>query len=438
MFSFARRVAMHRRPISRQRSIATCTAAAAIAIALLIAPSPVQACPPHWDLSPGTGTGGGPDAQCNAAITLPNGDVVVGGNFLHVSGINASYIARYRPSTNTWSPYGSGLPNHVSSITADSGGGLIAGGRFLTTSLKNIARWTDSSGTWSSVGGGLGTTPNDYVTALLTLPNGITFAGGSFTTTGTGTPISSVARWMPGQPTWAGWNFTFTGGITAMAVLPNGDVIAGGNALYRWSAVNDLWSPVSAPSGGISQIAVASNGDLLIGIENSGATSGIWRQDTFGVWTSMGSFGAAGPAAFAIAPDGDLYTYGGYLPHTGNSFSFARWDTSLQQWLPIAADLRPAVIPFAPGAITRLSNGDLCVAGSFFAAGTQSVRNVAIWSFRPTCPADFNCSGGLDVQDVVDYINAWFANDPAADFDRAGGPQISDIFSFLSAWFAGC
>ena len=39
---------------------------------------------------------------------------------------------------------------------------------------------------------------------------------------------------------------------------------------------------------------------------------------------------------------------------------------------------------------------------------------------------------------IFDFINAWFASDPRADFDGTGGLQIEDIFAYLNAWFAGC
>jgi hypothetical protein len=55
----------------------------------------------------------------------------------------------------------------------------------------------------------------------------------------------------------------------------------------------------------------------------------------------------------------------------------------------------------------------------------------------PACPADFNSSGGLEVQDIFDFINAWFSADPRADFN-GGGLAVQDIFDFLNAWFAGC
>jgi hypothetical protein len=54
------------------------------------------------------------------------------------------------------------------------------------------------------------------------------------------------------------------------------------------------------------------------------------------------------------------------------------------------------------------------------------------------CPANFNELNGLTVQDIFDFLAAWFAGDPRADFNHVGGISVQDIFDFLSAWFAGC
>jgi subtilisin-like proprotein convertase family protein len=54
------------------------------------------------------------------------------------------------------------------------------------------------------------------------------------------------------------------------------------------------------------------------------------------------------------------------------------------------------------------------------------------------CAADFTCSDGLTVQDIFDFLNAWFAASPRADFNADGHLNTGDIFSFLGAWFAGC
>ena len=51
--------------------------------------------------------------------------------------------------------------------------------------------------------------------------------------------------------------------------------------------------------------------------------------------------------------------------------------------------------------------------------------------------ADFNGVNGITVQDIFDFLNAWFNLDPATDFNGSG-VSVQDIFDFLNAWFAGC
>lgn len=54
------------------------------------------------------------------------------------------------------------------------------------------------------------------------------------------------------------------------------------------------------------------------------------------------------------------------------------------------------------------------------------------------CPANFNQVNGITTADVFDFLNAWFAGNPATDFNNNGTLEVQDIFSFLNAWFAGC
>lgn len=54
------------------------------------------------------------------------------------------------------------------------------------------------------------------------------------------------------------------------------------------------------------------------------------------------------------------------------------------------------------------------------------------------CTADFNCSGAVSVQDVFDFLEAYFAGSPGADVNGSGPVTVQDIFDFLEAYFAGC
>jgi hypothetical protein len=44
----------------------------------------------------------------------------------------------------------------------------------------------------------------------------------------------------------------------------------------------------------------------------------------------------------------------------------------------------------------------------------------------------------VTVQDVMDFLNAYFAGAPAADVNGADGVGLQDVFDFLAAYFAGC
>lgn len=92
-------------------------------------------------------------------------------------------------------------------------------------------------------------------------------------------------------------------------------------------------------------------------------------------------------------------------------------------------------------------DADATVNGSvvipFFGAGFNiadvngdGIINAADLDGIPLCPADFNASGTVTIQDVFDFLVAWFAGD--ADVNTSGSTTIQDVFDFLTMWFAGC
>lgn len=74
--------------------------------------------------------------------------------------------------------------------------------------------------------------------------------------------------------------------------------------------------------------------------------------------------------------------------------------------------------------------------GNFRGSGTTCGPSTA----NPTtcCTANFNQQSGVTVQDIFDYLAAWFAGSSAADFNGLGGVSVQDIFDYLAAWFVGC
>lgn len=56
----------------------------------------------------------------------------------------------------------------------------------------------------------------------------------------------------------------------------------------------------------------------------------------------------------------------------------------------------------------------------------------------PLCRADFNGDGSDTLQDLFDFLFAWFARDARADVNGVDGVSLQDLFDFLSFWFQGC
>jgi glucose/arabinose dehydrogenase len=54
------------------------------------------------------------------------------------------------------------------------------------------------------------------------------------------------------------------------------------------------------------------------------------------------------------------------------------------------------------------------------------------------CPVNFDAIGGVTIDDIFIFLNAWFMDAPGTDFDHSGSRTVDDIFIFLNAWFNGC
>jgi cytochrome c peroxidase len=79
------------------------------------------------------------------------------------------------------------------------------------------------------------------------------------------------------------------------------------------------------------------------------------------------------------------------------------------------------------------------------AVGGQSLSSVARIPFfcpRTGCPticaADFNRNGLVSVQDIFDFMAAFFGNDPSADVNYSVTVSVDDLFALLASYFAGC
>jgi len=104
----------------------------------------------------------------------------------------------------------------------------------------------------------------------------------------------------------------------------------------------------------------------------------------------------------------------------------------------------PSPCPLVTGACCSgssciLTTSEACAGPNTRFVGAGIACNLAGNLAAPCCTADFNQSGGFPaatVQDVFDFLSAFFANSPQADLG-GGGVTVQDVFDFLTAFFSG-
>ena len=109
--------------------------------------------------------------------------IVAGRSVTLASGTTLSGILRFNPVTNTWATLGSA--SSVNALATLPNGDLIVSGDFTTiggVSAARIARYSFATNSWSAFGGGA----NARVQVIYTLPDGDLIFAGSFTALGTG------------------------------------------------------------------------------------------------------------------------------------------------------------------------------------------------------------------------------------------------------------
>ncbi len=434
---------------------------AALAIALLSSVARAQ-CSTEWLANNIAGTSGG----LNAAVWWDRDGagpltpvLVVGGDFVAAGSVAAAKIALFDPATNQWQPLGSGMDAHVLALAVLPNGNLVAGGAFTIAgggAANHVATWDGT--TWSALGAGV----DSYVHALACTPNGDIFAGGLFTSAG-GSPANYVARWdgsawsalgsgvtpfgvgaapvscllaLPNGDVIAGGRFTQAGGgpasciarwdgsswwplgtgitpfspfalfppVGALALLPNGDLVAGGQFnsagglpaanVARWNGA--AWSALGAgvPATIVRAVTADAAGDVYAGTVSSAGPQ-RWNGAS---WSSLGLL-STNVNALAIAPTGALVAAGSFAQPGSN---VASWNGAI--WSALGTN-SPSGAPSGLLAVAERANGDVIAGGS---AGTVALWNGIAWSsiggvFWPPSMAypQINAVAGLSNGDVV-------------------------------------
>ncbi|HMO66005.1 MAG TPA: hypothetical protein PKE47_12420, partial [Verrucomicrobiota bacterium] len=231
---------------------------------------------------------------------------------------------------------------------------------------SRIARWDGT--TWSPLGSGLGTLNTTIVRALAVLPDGDLVAAGRFTTAG-GKAAANIARWNGSEwfPLGAGLG-SGVFDVSALLVTPAGELIAGGNftssgsspvpGVARWNG--EAWLPYGAGvTGNLYALGLLPDGALIAAGDGIRAADDLTQRNVLrwdGTrWLGLSAAVPAGPVTWALAVLSD-----GTLVSGQSSVNI--WNGVA--WQPLGGGTAGFVHSF-----TRLPDGGLVMGGEFLGVG---------------------------------------------------------------------
>jgi hypothetical protein len=304
--------------------------------------------------------------------------LVAGGDFSIAGTVFVNHIAYW--DGDSWQPLGNGTTNGVSggvyALAVLPNGDLVAGGNFVSAGGVAASRVARFDGTnWHALGSGMGNAFNTVINALAVLTNGDLVAGGSFQTAG-GINATNIARW--NGSTWSALGDASVAAgpsvIYAATVARNGDLFVTGsfttiggvtaNGVARWDGAS--WNPLGTGGGGGTCIAILPNQNVMVG-------AAVWNGST---WTDVnaGLYNAQAINALAVLPDGTPIIGGQfYLTGAPSILACVAYWTGTN-WAPLGLGANNTV-----NALTVLGPNSFVASGAFLSAGGHHASRIARW-----------------------------------------------------------
>lgn len=419
-------------------------------------------CDGRWDTAIGAP---GVVGTVRAITVLPHdlgGDVIIGGRFATAGGMAAGNIARYSPSTNQWSTLGAGLSGGTNAevramamIRTAAGAALLVGGEFTsagTAPASSLAMFDLQTGVWSA----MSTVQASSVSSMAVMPDGDVVIGGMFLVAPS--PLGRrIVRYRASADVWIAIPSQANRSVLAIAPLESGDIIVGGSfgsiggafgRAARLNASTETWSGFgTGPSNWVYAVAAPSATQFYVGgiFHAAGdiTARGIARYDTTtGAWSALSQGIDGNVAAIQILNDGSVVAAGSFGYADGVAAGcIARYDPTRNRWSPLAGGVSSFASSPVIHSLALLPDGDLVLGGFFNTAGNQLAHSLARFDFGAAatlCPADFDCSGAVNISDILWFVSEFLNSSLRADINDSGDVSVQDLFDFLAAYFARC
>lgn len=309
--------------------------------------------------------------------------LVIGGQFRAVGPTAALNVACYDPATQTWDRL-DGIDFPVHALAAASSGALYMATEetwFFVTQGR-VRAWV--GGSWALLGASFDRTPN----VLAVMPNGDVVAGGGFATVGT-VAAKGLARWngsswqSMGDLTWTS-GFGTAGGIaTGLLVLPNGDLLLNG----LFSTVGPSVASGVAVFDGVSWGPLGLSGAFPLDYCHAAARlangSLVAAPRSVGPTSPIREWNGSSWAPLPSSPNGPNGTLGGLVAlANGDLVAYGTFGIATLQgssWsmsAPLGLPSLDATPVHTLSTVTELASGDLVVGGVFVRIGTVDAMHL--------------------------------------------------------------
>ena len=221
--------------------------------------------------------------------------------------------------------------------------------------------------------------------------------------------------------------------------IPQWNLLSNGS----WNARGTVPTPSADKWAVVNGTLVAKTGDPIItgSTELWGTTFYAFNSNRNNQWVLAGTTNSADPATNEVlvyngtqvlAREGDPVDINGNGMFDDDAF-IGRGNNTLAAFEASDLDITDGRMVYFIASLRNAAGQDLNSSPAF--VSPQAFMRIQVSN---PCPADFNGANGVTVQDIFDFLSAWFAGLPTADSNGANGVTVQDIFDFLSAWFAGC
>ncbi len=389
------------------------------------------------------------------------GRTFIGGTLRSIGDQSISGIAEH--SAGAWLPLMPGLSGNVLSTCRFEGDRIALVSR-AGTNINGTEIFRLTNGVWHRIGERLGGVP-EYPTTPV---RSVFVHAGSLYASGSETYRFDGTAWM---------QVSATGAIVgaSMGTLGQESLFQCGSSLQAFNGTSFRYL-LGAGNWPYDNSLVRFQ-DTYAGA--AGNVVSIYRN---GGWIQLG--GSFDARVFAVAEShGDLFAFGRFAANAGVQMPrIARWDGTAWNPVPLGDIPIQTMYPYNAASV----NGRVCVLATFdetqaadrlvlyevdrfgcreaarvsnapslttlfveddaiyiLREGLKDGRGGGGWLLRygpgpNPCPADLDCTGGIDGDDIIAFFAAWESGATSADMNGDGEVDGDDVTGFFERWDVGC